>query len=92
MHLANKEEISIIYIRFPQGHTGEQFVARKERPFIPSIFLVRELEVLEKVYSEFKTRPTIEIIELSHMEVAWKENKNDKGIISYEYAFQLNQI
>lgn len=82
MHLNNKEEIGIIYTRLPQGHTGEQFVARKERPFNTSIFSVRELEVLEKVYSEFKTTPTIEIIELRHMEVAWKENKNDKGIIS----------
>jgi hypothetical protein len=33
-----------------------------------------------------------DIIELSHLEKAWKKNEKDKSVISYEYAFGLNQI
>lgn len=90
--LANKDEIAVFYTPFPQGYTGEQFKARKDRPFNANLFSDTELEVLEKVSTVFKPTSTSDMIALSHLEEAWKRNEKDKGVISYEYAFELNQI
>jgi hypothetical protein len=35
---------------------------------------------------------TNDIVNLSHLEEAWKKNEKGKKVISYEYAFKLNQI
>jgi len=91
-YLANKDEIDIYTTEFPQGYTGEQFKARNDRPFNADFFSENELEVLEKVATVFKPTSTNGIIELSHLEEAWKKNEKDKSVISYEYAFELNQI
>jgi transcriptional regulator with XRE-family HTH domain len=91
-YLANNKEIDIQTTEFPNGQTGEQFKARKERIFNPVLFTENELEVLEKVAIVFKASSTREIIDLSHMEEAWKRNEKERTIISYEYAFELNQI
>lgn len=91
-YLVNKNAIEIIYTEFPNGYTGEQFKARNDRSFNPNLFLNEEIAVLEKVASFFKSTSTNDIIELSHLEQAWKKNEKDKNIISYEYAFELNQI
>ena len=91
-YLANKDEIDIFTTEFPQGYTGEQFKARSDRPFNANLFSENELDVLEKVATVFKPTSTNDIIELSHLEEAWKKNEKDKSVISYEYAFELNQI
>jgi len=91
-YLANKDEIDIFTTEFPQGYTGEQFKARNDRPFKADLFSENELNVLEKVATVFKSTSTNDIIELSHLEEAWKKNEKDKSVISYEYAFELNQI
>ncbi len=91
-YLANNDEIDIFTTEFPQGYTGEQFKVRKGRPFNCSLFSKTELEVLEKVSTLFKPTSTNDIIALSHLEKAWKKNEKDRSIISYEYAFELNQI
>ncbi len=90
--LANKDEIYICITEFPQGYVGEQFKARKDRPFNAGLFSEIELEVLEKVANLFKPTSTNDIIKLSHSEEAWKKNEKDKSLISYEYAFEINQI
>ncbi len=90
--LANNDEIDILYTQFQQGYTGEQLKAKKDRPFNANLFSEAELEVLEKVLAVFGPASTNDIIELSHLEEAWKKNEKDKSIISYEYAFDLNQI
>ena len=56
------------------------------------MFADNELETLERVATAFKETSTIDIVELSHLEEAWKKNAKGKCIISYEYAFELNQI
>ncbi|MEX2568777.1 MAG: type II toxin-antitoxin system antitoxin SocA domain-containing protein [Cyclobacteriaceae bacterium] len=91
-YLANKDEIDINTTEFPNGYTGEQFKARKDRPFKANLFSTNELETLEKVANVFKETSTNDIIELSHFEEAWKKNERKKSVISYEYAFELNQI
>jgi putative zinc finger/helix-turn-helix YgiT family protein len=91
-YLANKNEIDIYTTEFPQGYSGEQFKARIDRPFKADLFSEKELEVLEKIATVFKPTSTNDIIELSHLEEAWKKNEKDKSVISYAYAFDLNQI
>lgn len=91
-YLANKDEIDIYTTEFSNGHVGEQFKARKDRPFKADFFSENELDVLAKVATVFKLTSTNEIIELSHLEEAWKKNEKGKSVISYEYAFELKQI
>lgn len=91
-YLSNNDEIDIYTTEFPQGYAGEQFIAREDRPFNASLFSESELEVLEKVSTVFKPTSTNDIIALSHLEEAWKKNEKGKNVISYEYAFELNQI
>ena len=88
-YLTNENVVEIQYTEFPQGFTGEQFKARKDRPFKPELFTDSELAVLEKVATVYRPTNTNDIIELSHLEEAWKKNKKDKSVISYEYAFEL---
>lgn len=90
--LTNNNDVDIIDTLFPQGYNGYQFKAKKDRPFNACLFSEEELKVLEKVSTVFKSTDTKEIIELSHLEEAWKRNEKDKSFISYEYAFELNQI
>ena len=91
-YLANKDEIDIFTTEFPQGYIGEQFKSKNDRPFRAELFSENELNVLEKVGTVFKPTSTNEMIELSHLEEAWKKNEKNKSVISYEYAFDLNQM
>ena len=91
-YLANKDEIDIFTTEFPQGYIGEQFKSKNDRPFRAELFSENELNVLEKVATVFKPTSTNEMIELSHLEEAWKKNEKNKSVISYEYAFDLNQM
>jgi len=91
-YLANKGEVEIRSIEFQEGFSGEQFMAKEGRPFNPDLFSKLELEILGKVVAQFKSANGRDIIDLSHTEEAWKINKDDKSVISYEYAFALNQI
>jgi len=91
-YLSNNNDVEIHYKQFPQGYTGEQFKARKERPFNSELFTEIEMAVLNKVASVFKDSTTNDIIETSHLEEAWKENEQEKNVISYKYAFDLTQI
>ena len=91
-YLANNNAIDIHHIEFPNGSCGEQFVARVDRPFNKNLFSDLELVVLENIVNRFKDTSTNDIIEISHLEQAWKENEQSKNVISYEYAFELQLI
>ncbi len=91
-YLTNINEINIATTEFSNGYTGEKFTARENRHFKADLFSANELETLERVANVFKSTSTHDIIELSHLEEAWKKNEKGKSEISYEYAFELNQI
>jgi putative zinc finger/helix-turn-helix YgiT family protein len=91
-YLANKNVIDIYTTEFPIGYTGEQFKSRKERTFNAGLFTENELNTLKKVANVFKETSTNDMIKLSHLEEAWKNNEKGKKVISYEYAFELNQV
>jgi putative zinc finger/helix-turn-helix YgiT family protein len=91
-YLDNINEIDIWTTEFPNGYSGEQFKARKDRNFNAGLFSENELKTLEKVATVFNETSTNDIINLSHLEEAWKKNEKEKNVISYEYAFELNLI
>ncbi|MEO7174446.1 MAG: type II toxin-antitoxin system antitoxin SocA domain-containing protein [Saprospiraceae bacterium] len=91
-YLAKNGEIDILATEIPQGYTGEQFKAKQDRPFKSYLFSETELEVMKKVSLVFQSSNSIDIIELSHLEEAWKKNEKNKSAISYEYAFDLNPM
>lgn len=91
-YLANKNEIDIYTTQFLNGYTSEQFKSRKDRRFNAELFTENELNTLEIIVGVFKETSTNDIIKLSHLEEAWKNNVKDKSVISYEYAFELNEV
>ena len=59
-------------------------------PFDVTLFNELELGVLEEVASRFYGKKTNEIVDISHEEKAWQENKDERKIIDYSsYAFEL---
>lgn len=91
-HIAIKDNIDIISREFPSGAIGDKFKPHPGRRCKTEIFSHNELIVLNQVINRFKDLKTSELIEMSHKEKAWLENKDDKKIISYKYAFDLSQV
>lgn len=91
-YLYNSGVIEIIYTQFPQGYMGEQFEGRSTRPFNARIFTDGELATMQLVATAFRDVTTADIVEMSHLEDAWLDNKQSKKEISYRYAFDLKQI
>jgi transcriptional regulator with XRE-family HTH domain len=89
-YLDNTNQIDIVSTEFTNGIIGEQFKAKKDRPFNASLFSVIEIEVLEKVSKFFQHKSTSETIDISHLEKAWHYNHENKQIISYNYAFEID--
>lgn len=91
-YLANEDEIDICNIEFPNGYVGVQFKARNDRKFNKELFTESELNIIKRVADIFKETSTNDIIQYSHLEEAWKKNKENKSVISYDFAFELNQL
>ena len=71
--------------------TSEKFVPLRD--FDGSLFTSLELESLETVRQKLSALKTGEIINLSHEEIGWLENKDKKDLISYQkYAFLLKHF
>ncbi len=91
-YMVNNNDIEVLTTEFPNGYTGEQFKPIKGRKFNPDIFTENEIKTLAIVANAFKEISTSDIIQLSHLEQAWKNNEKEKKIISYEYAFEMTQF
>ena len=89
-YLAKNDDVEIFYTTFPDGGTGEQFIPNAERKFNSELFAEDEIVIMENIAERFKNTSTNEIIEISHNEKAWKENKDEKKLIDYKYSFDLN--
>ncbi len=87
-YIESTNAIRIIKKENDWGYSKEFF---GNKDFDSEKFTDKELEILDKVYQEFKCKNTTEIIERSHLEDAWKDNfENGKSLIDYKYAFNLN--
>lgn len=70
----------------------EGFVSKTE--FDGNLFTDEELKTMQSVFDTFQYKKTKEIIDLSHKEKAWTENKktNSKLISYLDFAFQLSAL
>jgi uncharacterized phage-associated protein/DNA-binding transcriptional regulator YiaG len=69
---------------------GERFVANQDADM--SVFAPDELNTLHKVAARFQGLSTKQIVHVSHLEPAWKENADEYNCISFEYGFQLQGL
>ncbi len=88
-YLSNNKYIEIHYIPFNDGGTGEQFIPNANSNFNSSLFSEKELAVLEQIAARFMNTSTSDLIEISHKEKGWIENKDQKNLINYKYSFDL---
>lgn len=91
-YLSNSNYVDSIILDFGDGRIGEKFTSNERRVFNSELFSDVELSVLESVAKRFENTSTGDIIEASHKEKAWIENKENRDLISYNYAFELSQI
>ena len=54
-----------------------------------SVFTSEELEILKLVSDKLRPMTTQEVIEMSHVEEAWKDNREGNRLIPYSEAFDL---
>jgi putative zinc finger/helix-turn-helix YgiT family protein len=89
-HLARNDEFDIIPTLFQDGGVGDKFKPNAKHKFNPDLFSAVELSVLEDVAKKFRNTSTNEIIDISHKEKGWIENKHSRGIIDYKYGFDID--
>jgi putative zinc finger/helix-turn-helix YgiT family protein len=84
----------IIDFNWQMTEYGEvaQLLASPNQKFDPTLFTSAELETLEFVANKFKNTSTREIVDISHKEPAWIENKDGNKTISFEYAFSMETV
>jgi putative zinc finger/helix-turn-helix YgiT family protein len=69
-----------------------QILPPSDMKFDLSIFSSTEIKAMEYIAEKFKNTTAKEIVDISHKEPAWIENKDGNNQISFEYAFQLKTI
>lgn len=71
---------------------GQVSLLRAKEEDFSGIFTDQELQVLSKVAEKFKDMSPRDIVTLSHEEDCWKQNKEERSIISYHGAFSLRGL
>lgn len=89
--VAEQGVVEIDYSMTPYGEV-EKIIPSKKYSFDKSLFSEEELSILHYVAEKFKDTPAKDIAEISHKEPAWKENNNDKKVITFNYAFSLETV
>jgi transcriptional regulator with XRE-family HTH domain/DNA-directed RNA polymerase subunit RPC12/RpoP len=90
-YLENEQLISAQFLKLPNGGAREVFIA--EADFDKKLFSEEEKETLSTITEKFAHTPTWDIVELSHLEKAWKELEADRALIGYQdYAFELAAV
>lgn len=87
--LVNSNVLDVSYQEFPDGGVGEKYSPKIS--FDKSLFTKDELETLNRVKDSLKNVSTQKVINLSHQEKAWSENKANKiKPIDYTFAYELS--
>lgn len=91
LKLQDDQKIKLVEVGFENGNYGEQIISSQKTN--PESFSDTEIKVLEDIVNKFRGLTTKEIVDISHNELAWIENKEDRKIISYQkYAFALQAL
>jgi putative zinc finger/helix-turn-helix YgiT family protein len=90
-YLENEQLISSQFLKLSNGGAREVFIS--EADFDKKLFSDEEKETLTTITEKFANMPTWDIVELSHLEKAWKELEADRELIGYQdYAFELAAV
>lgn len=89
VNLSEQGQISIEEQYFGNGAYGDEINAGIA--FDQQLFSQEELNVLEFVAKRYGKLATDDLVKLSHDETGWYENAEQKALIDYRYAFELNQ-
>jgi len=89
LRLNDDGKIEINEIAFDNGHYGE--VIRAKDSLQETTLSDDQIAILKTVVKKFKKASSKDLVEISHKELAWIENHEERRTISYqEYAFSLN--
>ncbi|RNA63089.1 DUF4065 domain-containing protein [Chryseobacterium nematophagum] len=88
-YLKNDNYIEFDIVDFGEYY-GEKIINVKN--FDKSLFSETELEILDFVATHFADINSTAISDISHTEKAWMENHQNKKIINYNYAFDLQSV
>lgn len=89
LHRMNYYNIDHVVLK-DRENIGKQFLPNPNNPFEQELFDESELACLKLVSDYFKSMKTDEVIEFSHQETGWSKKNNDKGLVEYDYAFELS--
>lgn len=89
VNLSEQGQISIDEQYFGNGAYGDEINANVQ--FDQTLFSPVELNVLEFVAKHYGKLSTDDIVKLSHEETGWHDNAEQKALINYRYAFELNR-
>ncbi|MFN3300060.1 MAG: type II toxin-antitoxin system antitoxin SocA domain-containing protein [Sediminibacterium sp.] len=90
-YLENEQLISSQFLKLSNGGAREVFLSNAE--FDKSLFSDEELETLANIKVKFANMSTWDIVDLSHLEKAWKELEANRELIGYQdYAFELAAV
>lgn len=90
-YLENEQLISSQFLKLSNGGAREVFIS--EADFDKILFSEVEKETLSTIREKFSDMPTWDIVELSHLEKAWKELEANRELIGYQdYAFELAAV
>ncbi|WP_298544742.1 type II toxin-antitoxin system antitoxin SocA domain-containing protein [uncultured Aquimarina sp.] len=91
-YTANKDYIFIKMEDYGNGHWGKCFYKSSSKDFNSELFSSEEIESLNTVLRVFGDFNATQIMEKSHEEKAWVDNEKQKGLIDYNYSFDLLHI
>ena len=86
------EENGVIDLRYELWEDEKEIVIidpSEGSGFRRELFTEAELESLQTVLEKFRKAKTGQLVDVSHKEPAWKDNVDQKKLISYIYAFDL---
>jgi len=89
------EENGVIDLRYELWENEKEIVIvdpSEESGFHPEFFTEAELVSLRTVLEKFRKARTSQLVDVSHNEPAWKANIDQKKLISYNYAFDLQAL
>lgn len=91
-YLSDQQIVDIVSVQYPSGLVGEEFIKSPSKTFNSDLFDETEIKILDRIISKFDKYNAREIRELSHEEKAWIDNEKNKGLIDYNYSFELIHV
>ncbi len=77
---------------YGNGYWGKCFYKSNQQDFNSELFSSEEIDSLNFIVNKFKGYNATQIMEKSHEEKAWIDNEKQKGLIDYNYSFNLIHV